>query len=60
MGPTDVFPVKNRLRTRLTQEHLEAFMLMCTEKEILMTLENDAVVDKVAMTSDVLRRLLLP
>ena len=51
--------VKNRLRTKLTQDHLEAFMLMCTEKDILMKLENDVVIDKVAVSSDVLRRLLV-
>lgn len=51
--------VKNRLRTTLTQEHLEAFMLMCTEKEILMTLDNDRVIDRVAETSGLLRRLLV-
>ncbi|KAI4790003.1 hypothetical protein KUCAC02_034891, partial [Chaenocephalus aceratus] len=35
--------VKNRLRTTLTQEHMEAFMLMCPEKEILMALDTDGV-----------------
>lgn len=46
--------VKNRLRTTLTQEHLEAFMLMSTEKET-----RDAVIDRVAETSVLLKRLLM-
>lgn len=51
--------VKNRLRSTLTQERLEAFMLMCTEKEILMTLDNDGVIDRVAESSKLLQRLLV-
>ena len=35
-------------------------MLMCTEKEILMSISNDTVIiDKVAETSALLRRLLM-
>ena len=33
-------------------------MLMCTEKEILMSISNESVIDKVAETSALLRRLL--
>lgn len=51
--------VKNRLRSSMTQDHMEAFMLMCTEKEILMSIDNDKVIDKVAETSALLRRLLM-
>jgi len=51
--------IKNRLRSTLTQKNFEAFMLMCTEKEILMSLDNDTVIDKVAETSALLRRLLM-
>src|SRR4029434_2033777 len=51
--------VKNRLRSSLSQDNLEAFMLMCTEKEILMSISNDTVIDKVAETSALLRRLLM-
>src|SRR4029434_7777290 len=51
--------VKNRLRSSLSQDHFEAFMLMCTEKEILMSISKDTVIiDKVAETSALLRRLL--
>ena len=50
----------NRLRSSLSQDNLEAFMLMCTEKEILMSISNDTVIiDKVAETSALLRRLLM-
>ncbi|XP_063077402.1 uncharacterized protein LOC134467457 [Engraulis encrasicolus] len=51
--------VKNRLRSTTAQEHLEAFMLMATEKGILMTLDNEKVIDKVAEKSDLLRRQLM-
>ncbi|KAJ4945620.1 hypothetical protein JOQ06_023301 [Pogonophryne albipinna] len=51
--------VKNRLRTTLTLEHMEAFMLMCTEKEILMALDTDGVIDRVAETNELLRHLLV-
>lgn len=49
--------IKNRLRSTLTQKNFEAFMLMCTEKEIFMSL--DTVIDKVAETSALLRHLLM-
>ena len=51
--------MKNRLRTSLNQENLEAFMLMATEKEILMALDKDDIIDKMAESSELLRRLLL-
>ena len=51
--------VKNRLRTSLNQENLEAFMLMATEKEILMALDKDDIIDKMAESSELLRRLLV-
>ena len=43
----------------MSQDNLEAFMLMCIEKEILMSISNDTVIDKVAETSALLRRLLM-
>ena len=39
-----------RLRSTLTQKKLEAFMLMCTEKEMCMCLDSDTVINKVAET----------
>lgn len=38
---------------------MEAFMLMATEKEILMRLDSDDVIDRVAEKSKLLRNLLL-
>lgn len=52
--------IKNRLRSRIVQERLEAFMLMATEKDILMSLDSDTVIDRVAENSDLLKKLLLP
>ena len=40
--------IKNRLRSTLSQEHLSAFMLMSTERDILMGLNSDQVIDNVA------------
>lgn len=51
--------VKNRLRTSLSQENLEAFLLMATEKEILMELDKDDIIDKMSESSELLRRLLV-
>ena len=50
--------VKSRLRSTLSQEHLEAFMLMATEKDILMALDTDVVINRVAEKSELLRKLL--
>ncbi len=43
----------------MSQDNLEAFMLMGTEKEILMSIDNETVINKVAETSALLRRLLM-
>ena len=51
--------VKNCLRTSLTQENLDAFLLMATEKEILMGLDKDDIIDKMAESSELLRHLLV-
>lgn len=51
--------VKNHLRTSLTQENLEAFLLMATEKEILLGLDKDDIIDKMAESSELLRRPLV-
>lgn len=50
--------IKNRLRSTMSQDHLEAFMLMTTERKILMGLDSDAVTDQIAERSALLRRLL--
>jgi len=51
--------IKNRLRSSTSQEHLEALMLMATEKDILMSLDSDSIIDREAENSDLLRKLLL-
>ena len=51
--------IKSRLRSTLSQEHLQAFMLMATEKDILMALDTDTVIDRVAEKSELLKKLLL-
>jgi len=40
---------KNRLRSTASQEHLEAFMLMAIEKEILVSLDTDCVIERVTL-----------
>lgn len=52
--------IKSRLRSTQSQEHLEAFMLMTTEKDVLMSLDNDLVIDGVAEKSNLRKKLLLP
>ena len=50
--------VKNRIRSSRSQDRLEAFLLMSTQKEALMQLDTDVIIDKVAETSNVMRRKL--
>lgn len=50
--------VKNRLRTSINQENLEALMLMSTEREILVGIDTDNIIDRVAESSKVLCNLL--
>lgn len=51
--------IKSRLRSSLSASKLEAFMLMATEKDILVALDTDTVIDRVAEKSKLLRKLLL-
>ena len=51
--------IKSRLRSSLSANKLEAFMLMATEKDILMSLDTDVIIDRVAEKSDLMKRLLL-
>ena len=39
--------IKSRLRSTLTREYLQDFMLMAAEKSILMTFDNEVIIDKV-------------
>lgn len=43
--------IKNRLRNTLTNENLEAFMLMSVEKRTLATIDDDILIDKIGETS---------
>jgi len=40
--------IKSRPRSTMTQEHLEAFMLMYVEKGILAKLDNKDIIDSVS------------
>lgn len=40
--------IKTRLRSTLSHSKLEAFMLIATEKDVLMALDTDTVIDRVA------------
>lgn len=51
--------IKNRLRSTMSQDHLESFMLMATEKDILMILDLDEIIDKTAESSELLQRHLI-
>ncbi|KAJ8270536.1 hypothetical protein GJAV_G00116060 [Gymnothorax javanicus] len=51
--------IKSRLRSSLSANKLEMFMLMATEKDILMSFDTDMVIDRVAEKSELLRKLLL-
>lgn len=51
--------IKSRLRSRMREENLEAFMLMATKMETLMRLDLDDVIDRVAEKRKLLCNLLL-
>ncbi|KAI2644925.1 4-diphosphocytidyl-2-C-methyl-D-erythritol kinase [Labeo rohita] len=51
--------IKNRLRSCLSANKLEAFMLMAIEKDVLVSLDNDTVIDRVAEKSELMKKLLL-
>ncbi len=50
--------IKNRLRSTLTQEHVESFMIMSCEKDILVKLSNEEIINRVAQKSKLLTGLL--
>ena len=45
--------IKSRIRSLLTQDHLEAFMLMKCEYETVHNIDNNEIIEKVAEHSDV-------
>ena len=48
--------IKNRLRSTLTSNHLEAFMLMSEEKDILQGIDNDVIIDGISAKSSLLKK----
>lgn len=50
--------ILNRLRNNLAQTNIEAFMLMATERDILMQIENDDIIKYLITTSKNLSTLL--
>lgn len=51
--------IKNYLRNSMTQEHLESFILLSIEKDIMNSISTDTIIDKVALNSDSLKKLLM-
>ncbi|KAJ8386345.1 hypothetical protein AAFF_G00174420 [Aldrovandia affinis] len=51
--------IKSRLRSTLSGDKLETFLLMATEKDVLMGLDSDMIIDRVAEKSELMRKLLL-
>jgi len=51
--------IKNRLRSSLSSTHLEAFILMSTETDVLSELNNDTIIDHVAEMAPGLKKLLI-
>lgn len=43
--------VLNRLRNCLSQSKLETFLIMSVEKDILMSLDNESIIEKVSTKS---------
>jgi len=51
--------IKNRLRNTLTNEHLEAFMLMSVEKRTLVSIDDNILIDRIGETSEVMKKNLI-
>ena len=50
--------IKNRLRNQLSDQQLDALLLMCIEREILSSVTNEQIIDEVAKYSTEMGRLL--
>ncbi|KAE9528830.1 hypothetical protein AGLY_012405 [Aphis glycines] len=50
--------IKNRLRSSLGQDHLEIFMLMSIERDILETVDFSEILEYVKGTSDLMKKML--
>lgn len=51
--------IKNRFRNSLSQQQLEAFMLMATQQNVLKMLNSDKIIDGVAEKCELLQKLLI-
>lgn len=51
--------IKNRLRNRLSHEKLDSFMLMAIEKELLQQIDNEAVINRIAAGSNLMKKALM-
>lgn len=50
--------VKTSIRSTLSQQNLETLMLMSVEKDILMNLDNNDIINKISTKSDFLKKVL--
>lgn len=50
--------IKNRMRSTLSSDNLNALMVMAIEKDLLMKLDSDDIIDKVAENSELLQKSL--
>ncbi|XP_025406711.1 uncharacterized protein LOC112680736 [Sipha flava] len=51
--------ILNRLRSNLSQERVEEFIIMSCEKDILYSLQNADIIEYVAQSSDLMKKLLI-
>lgn len=50
--------VKTSIRSTLSQQNLETLMLMSVEKDILMNLDNNDIINIISTKSDLLKKVL--
>jgi len=51
--------IKNRLRTSLSDDTLSALLLLASEKDIIMDINNDTIINRIAFTNPKLKSELL-
>lgn len=51
--------LKNYLRNSMIQDHIESFIFLSVEKDILVSISSDNIIDRVALNSKLLIRLLI-
>lgn len=51
--------ILNRLRSNLSQEHVEEFIIMSCEKNILYSLQNVDIIEYIAQSSNLMKQLLI-